>query len=172
MRVEMEQGKVVCTLEEKNHAFLHDCYLIFDGFIGKKLKMHESGEISDYKRLKALISHAERHGVEVSEKVRKRLAELKETSKKIEQERLKAEETSRREKFWKRLSTEGCGDCPYKKAIAWEEDGYVHKCRVTGEELRKENKPTYGADGIYYLFHWVTMPSEKCPYKVERRAEI
>ena len=56
MRVEMEQGKVVCTLEEKNHAFLHDCYLIFDGFIGKKLKMHESGEISDYKRLKALIS--------------------------------------------------------------------------------------------------------------------
>ena len=40
------------------------------------------------------------------------------------------------------------------------------------KELRKENKPTYGADGIYYLFHWVTMPSEKCPYKVERRAEI
>ncbi|MFQ7077340.1 MAG: hypothetical protein ACLRSW_05055 [Christensenellaceae bacterium] len=44
MRVEMEQGKVVCTLEEKNHAFLHDCYLIFDGFIGKKLKMHERGD--------------------------------------------------------------------------------------------------------------------------------
>lgn len=149
MKLLLEQGKVVCTLEEKNHAFLHDCYLIFDGFIGKKLKMHESGEISDYKRLKALISHAERHGVEVSEEVRKRLAELKETSKKIEQERLKAEEASRREKFWKRLSTEGCGDCPYKKAIEWEEDGYVHKCQVTGEELRKENKPTYGEDGIY-----------------------
>ena len=67
--------------------------------------MQESGVESDYKRLKALISHAERHGVEVAEEVRKRLAELKEAFEKIEQERLKAEEASRREKFWKRLST-------------------------------------------------------------------
>ena len=108
MKLLLEQGKVVCTLEEKNHAFLHDCYLIFDGFIGKKLKMHESGEISDYKRLKALISHAERHGVEVSEEVRKRLAELKETSEKIEQERLKAEEASRRREVLEAVEYRGC----------------------------------------------------------------
>lgn len=171
MKLLFEQGRVVCTLENKNHNFLHDCYLLFDGFQNDRLKMHESGAESNYKRLKALISHAEHYGVEVTEGVYKRLAELKEASEKIEQERIKTEKEKRREKFWEKLSTEGCGNCPYKKAIAWEDDGYVHKCRVTGEELRKENKPTYGADGIYYLFHLVTMPSEKCPYKVERRAE-
>lgn len=171
MKLLIEQGNVVCTLENKNHDFLHDCHPRFSGYQGDKLKMYESGTESDYARLKTIVGYAERHGVEVSEGVYKRLAELKEASEKIEQERIRTEKEKRREKFWEKLSTEGCGNCPYKKAIAWEDDGYVHKCRVTGEELRKENKPTYGADGIYYLFHWVTMPSGKCPYKVERRAE-
>jgi DNA-binding helix-turn-helix protein len=58
----------------------------------------------------------------------------------------------------------------------------AEKLNVSQQAVSKWNKristpnpnqiDTYGADGIYYLFHWVTMPSEKCPYKVERRAEI
>ena len=99
MKLLIEQGNVVCTLENKNHDFLHDCHPRFSGYQGDKLKMYESGTESDYARLKTIVGYAEHYGVEVIEEVYKRLAELKEASEKIEQERIRTEKEKRREKF-------------------------------------------------------------------------
>lgn len=98
MKLLIENGKVACTLEGKNGKFLHDCYLIFDGYINGKLRMREGNVESEYKRLDALISHAERNGIEIAEEVRVRLKELKGQYEENELKRIEAEEQAKKSK--------------------------------------------------------------------------
>lgn len=61
----------------------------------------------------------------------------------------------------------GCERCGQMEAIDWESDGYIYRCKATGKVLEKKNIPTYGPDGVYYLFNWVSVPSEDCPYNAK-----
>lgn len=168
MKLMIEAGKVVCTLDEKNNAFLHDCYPRFNGYQGNKIKMHESGTESDYKRLKAIVGYAERHGVEVSEEVKERLSQLKQRAEEAEEKRYLEEERERQRRHWEELKANGCGRCEYCRATGYE-DEYI--CEAANCELETKNRPYYDyRRHIQYVFALSPMPSENCPYNAERRA--
>lgn len=170
MKLLIENGKVACTLEGKNGKFLHDCYLIFDGYINGKLRMREGNVESEYKRLDALISHAERNGIEIAEEVRVRLKELKGQYEENELKRIEAEEQAKKEQEWKNLKENGCKGCKNCFRVYQGEDDYI--CEATKEELAIGNRPTYDyINHVYRLFNYVPFPTDKCPFNTERRAE-
>lgn len=166
MKVFMENDKVVCSLDDKNKQFLRDCYLIFDGFQNGHLKMRESGIETDYKRLKAIVTNAYIDGVEVSDEVTERLNTLKAQAEEAYMNRRREEERRKRQSTYEYKCKNGC-DCKQMEAIDWESDGYIYRCKATGKVLEKKNIPTYGPDGVYYLFNWVSVPSEDCPYNAK-----
>lgn len=169
MKLLIEQGNVVCTLENKNHDFLHDCYPRFTSYQGDKLKMHESGIESDYARLKTIVGYAERHGVEVSEEVRERLSQLKQRAEEAEEKRYLEEERRKKQRHWEELKKNGCGRCEHCRATGFE-DEYI--CEAANCELEVENRSVYDYKRqINYLFVLTPMPTKECPYNTERRVE-
>lgn len=86
-----------------------------------------------------------------------------------------AEERRQKEQRWKNVSENGCGKCPYKRGAKEGDIGFgrgEYTCAVTGEVLNEKNFEGWDMmTGIYYLFNWRAMPSEKCPYNTDKEAE-
>lgn len=177
---------VACTLEGKNHDFLHDCYGCFDGYIGYgNLKMARStvppvdewrrncALSDDYKTLTTILFYAGQYGIEVEDGVRQLSEEWK--------KRLDEYEERKREKIrkviasdkWQYLKKYGCGRCENCKKLAGYDDTYI--CAATYEELPTEDIGTAGpkrAIGEHYsafapLFWYAPYPTNNCPYKAE-----
>ena len=173
MKLSIDGGAVVCSLENKNSAFLSACHGILDGWLHGKLKMVWD-DVSKYKspdyaveenceRLGELLKSAEKYGVEWDETVALKYAELTSEVQEIKARRQALKEAQEREEKWARLCTRGCGSCGYKRRI---EDDF--KCLATGEYLQEKNVSGINR-GMHILFNYVAFPSENCPYKINKK---
>lgn len=117
------------------------------------------GEVySDIRTLDCLIYWAKRFGVEIDEAVIKRFEEMQKAFAEFEAERQAKREAVEREERWNRVCKHGCGTC---NNLGYYTD--IPICKVTGEQLREENRPAY--DGVVHkMFNYLPFPSDNCPY--------
>lgn len=165
MKLEIKDGIVVCSLENKNHDFLYDCYGAFDGYYKYGyLKLAEptgSGEddrvLRYLEHLETVIGNAGRYGVEVTDEVTA-LWRTYQTNAEVIQQRYREQdaEYSRRVE-WQKRKKNGCEGC--QNLCRWNDD-FI--CWKTKDVLPTENKPRNG-----FLFNYVAFPSDNCPHKAD-----
>ncbi len=173
MKLSIDGGTVVCSIENKNRDFLSACQGLLDGWLHGKLKMvwddARKYRSPDYaveencERLKELLTAAKKHGIESDEAVGLKYAELTKAVEEIKARRKAQKEAQEREEKWSRLCAGGCGFCSYKRRV---EDDF--KCIATGDYLQEKNVPG-NIRGVYVLFNYEAFPSENCPYKINKK---
>ena len=164
MKISVEDGVVVCSLENKIDRFLskRGAYGCFYGFYKGKLKIFVPFQDEEYEArvIRKIIHHAKEYEVEVEEAVYDRLKALEAST---EAKRLReVEERQKREKaeLWKRKCERGCGKCEFRKNAL--DDTY---CAASGDLLEERHVPKY-INGVHYLFNYEPFPSENCVYKI------
>lgn len=163
MRLSVDSGTVVLSLENKNPAYMSAISGFFEGWLRGRLKMKEPTAcidendyvITKWMWLGWVIESAEEHGIEIDNAVREQLAALERKFKKTEQS---VKESPREPTKWEKLCKDGCGSCGHKRRCG---DDFI--CAASGDILPEENKPEY-YNGVYYLFNYVPYPSENCIY--------
>lgn len=167
MKIFILDGIIVCSLDDKNGAFLSETSECFDGFYKHNLKLRSGDFYTEYENLKKILISADKHRIEVSEEVEEAYREMSERRRTIqqgfeEQRRLEAEEEQKREQ-WKRFQKNGCKGCSNCRPTGFDDDW---KCTASGDDLTVKNCPGY--EGlIYKLFNYIPFPTDKCPYKYE-----
>lgn len=167
MKIFILDGIVVCSLDNKNGAFLSETSGCFDDFYKHNLKLRSDSFIAEYRSLQTILTAADKHGIEISEEVEETYCLLDERQRNIErgleeQRRIEAEAKEKRQK-WVRLQKNGCKGCMNCRATGFDDD---YKCLASGDELPIKDCP--GFDGInHYLFNLKPFPTQKCPYKYE-----
>lgn len=166
MKISVEDGIVVCSLDNKVEGFLsiRGAYGCFKGFYKGKLRIHVpfADEKDEIRVINNILVAACDYKVEVDDSVYERLKAL-EAILEAERKRKEAEYAeAQKQKLWQEKCEKGCGKCPYRKRGY--EDNY---CTASGklELLDEKNVPGY-VDGIHYLFKYEPFPSENCIYKI------
>lgn len=178
MKISVEDGVVVCSLEDKDDVFLSISHGCFKGYYNGKLKIAVSAgqemESPDFiaeeiKLIQSILYFFYKRYLFVNmeedaiygrlKALRQALDKLKEPTR-LELQRLK--ETEDCKERWKQLCEKGCGKCPYRKRSY--EDNY---CNASGklELLDEKNVPDY-VNGVHYLFKYEPFPSVNCIYKI------
>lgn len=174
MKITMEAGAVVCSLEEKNSNFLSACGDIFDGFQNGKLKLFiglskdETEVITaelNYGQVKELLRAADRYSIPVDAAVREYAERLESIYRERQARKRAREELNRQRQRYELLCAKGCGGCP---DLCYDIDLPI--CKKTGEILKEENKPKY-IGGVLRLFNLVAVPSENCPFNISNDKE-
>lgn len=176
MKLLLEQGKVVCTLEEKNNYFLnHECWGLFESYEKGKLKLREKDAENTYLDLYHVIESAKFEHVEVSEEVVEYFLKLQKQVYEMRREKQEQAEAKEREKRkqrrWEKLKESGCGACACR---AWSEAKECTICTASGDVLKEGWKYSpHFSERIdrYVLMSYIAQPTESCPYNTERRAE-
>lgn len=169
MKLSVEDGIVVCSLENKSSAFLSDVAGVFKEFYRGKLKMkppdpeifeEESERLCvELLRLGWIIDSAVGHGIEIDPAVYEKESEIKKLCDKYAPSPEPIIEPSEYEKKCKY----GCKGCRYLKR--WNDD---HVCTATGDILSEKNVPGY--DGfVYQLFNYVPFPNENCIFNKNKK---
>lgn len=164
MRISVEDGVVVCSLDNKVEGFLkwYNAGKYFSGMYNGRLKIAAHGyPFLEMCNIECLIDCAKKYGIEIDEAVYERLQVLKVI---IESERRRGiaerEEREKRE-LWQRKCEHGCGTCKYRLRVMDD-----HYCSASGDLLHDKNVPKYH-NGIYYMFNYEPFPSENCKYKID-----
>ena len=172
MRLSIDSGNVVCSLDNKNSEFLSACsgWGLWDGYFHGQLKMQwdklEESHDPDYaleknaQRLKKILSNARNYGIEIDVAVHAFNDELQSAWEgiKAKREALMLEEQLRED--WARLCRNGCGKC---KNLTYDIDLPI--CKKTGEILEEKNVQKY-MGGVLHLFNLEPFPSDTCPFNV------
>ncbi len=170
MKLSIESGTVVCSLEDKNKDFLYACYPIFNnGYKNGKLFLREGLIESMYWQLKKAVANAEAYGVEITEAVRERFKDLKDQYEAENMKRLAEEARERKERHWLDLKENGCGNCKLCQRLWDGEDDYVCLAGEKPITLDIANRPKYDyIHRVYLLFNYVPLPTESCPYNTDK----
>lgn len=170
MRLELnEYGKIVCTMENVNHAFLSDCQYSLHGFDERrrlrfsyfgdedreKWSYPEVGEEQDYLTLSDVLYSARKNGVEISEEVLGLHEKWQKTYFKCELRR-KQEEAERQRRL-QMPST--CRDCEYCR-----QDCDTFICGYSGVVL-PEKRGAWKNEYVYLPFYPVPIPTDGCKYQ-------
>lgn len=175
MRIETDGNEIVCSLEDKNKAFLSACAGMFDGFLHGKLKLDqlvskEAPNESDCLGtnvywIERLLENAQKHGISVGQSVFDRLEAMKnrlnEICPPIVAQPIKANVLQ-----WQRLCKNGCGTC--KSLRRWNDD---HFCAASGDLLEEKNRPGI-VNGLYHIVNFEPFPSENCPFNINKTREV
>lgn len=170
MRIETDGEAVVCSLEDKNKAFLSACAGLFDGFINGKLKLEwltktESDpaaalSINVY-RLEALLKNAQKFGICVGQSVFDRLETMKSRLNMICPPP-EIQQSNANVAQWEKLCKSGCGSC--KNLCRLNDDFF---CAASGDLLEEKNRPAI-VNGIYHVVNFAAFPSESCPFNIDK----
>ena len=176
MRVFMSSdGFVLCSLENKNRAFLHDCYRMFEGFKGGNLFMTrftagkedwaypEVGDREDHYTISEIIKNAERHGVEVEKEVYDFRDRLGKTVERLKAEAAAREVSAKKKAEWEYRCAHGCEGC---RNLCY--DGDVPLCKKSGRVLEEKNTVKWSDDKrTAYPFSLTPIPDKNCIYFTE-----
>lgn len=169
MKISVEDGVVVCSLDNKVEGFLswkgaHGC---FNGFYNGKLKISPFSDTAYYEAqtIEKIIRYAEEFGVEVDEAVYERLNALKETAEAQRLQEIAEREERERRELWQRKCTHGCGRCKYRRRVIDD-----HYCAASGDlldekQVNESYQPKY-IEGKHYFNYYEPFPSENCIYKI------
>lgn len=179
MKLSVEDGIVVCSLEDKSHSFLRQTHHLFKGFYHDKLRMNffpdsADSEIDSVTKelniMSAIYSYAIRcYGIEIDDSFTERRKALNEKLEAYwapiraaeQEQRAKEREEKEAQERWVRLSLKGCTGCTDCRPTYEDE----WKCAASGDDLEVKNCPGY--DGvIHYLFNYKPFPTDNCPFKV------
>ncbi len=181
MRIEMENGTVVCaaenwkTLSYDEHKFLSDCYgyaVWVDFTASGKLKMQMPGKAWHAQRvaqlLRIMLAFAKAHNIEVRECVNSFYNEWKAKAdeEKAQEEKLAYIESLRQR--WESRQRTGCADCRECERIgdAW------FRCKHSGDELDTRFSEVYDpVTQCMLIFHEVGVPNEHCKDYYQERKE-
>lgn len=161
------RGQVVCSLEQKNSAYLADCtdlykgyyssgYLKFNAPFSADYRTEDEYVIEYYNRLKLLIELSEKHGITIAESIRQLAERGKARVDGILNRRKVADEYFQKLEKWKKLQANGCDGCQHLCRCA---DDFM--CWASKDLLPERNEPENG-----YLFVWRAYPTDNCPYKI------
>lgn len=118
---------------------------------------------------------AEEYDEEISKAAEKIRERNREAYLRRKEEQEKEEEQRKKESRWKDLSENGCGVCPYRRIAKETDKGFGegdYGCEALGEVLKEKNFGKWDVEtGVYSMFNWKAMPSEKCPYNPHREIE-
>ena len=175
MKISVEDGIVVCSLEDKDEVFLSISHGCFKGYYNDKLKIAmsagqemETPEIIDgeIKLIQSIMYYRNKRFLHVQmdevavygrlKALRQALDKLNELAR-LELQRQKDAEESRA--FWQKLCEKGCGDCKHKKRC-----GDDQRCAISGDLLEEKHEPKY-INGVHYLFNYEAYPTDNCPFK-------
>ncbi len=181
MRVNLKDGFVCCSLEDKNKAFLSDCYGLFDGYKGSNLFMAkynegkadwaypEVGKEEDLAALDRLIENAEKHGITVEREVidlRDKLSVI--VAEAAKKRRLREEERKAKE-LWESVCKHGCGHCNQLHLI----DGEIPSCGYSGELLEERMDGRWATDRqTFKQFIYNPIPGQGCKYNPKNLREV
>lgn len=175
MKLTINNGIIVCTLEDKNSDFLRACTGMFDGYLNGNLKLYSENAEEwldpdnavelNANQVKRLLINAKLYGIEVDKHVNELSENLQLQTEKIRIKRQTIKEEQKRKEFWERLCKNGCDDCP---RLAYDVDTPI--CKQTGEILKEKNLQEY-IGGVLYLFKFVAVPSEACPFNINKHKE-
>lgn len=170
MKIEIDGGAIVCSLEDKNKAFLSACAGLFDGFLDGKLKLEWQPEdekapaaaisVNVY-RLETLLENAQKYGICVGQTVFDKLAVMRKRLNIICLPTA-AQSNCNEQLKWQRLCKNGCGSC--KNLRRWNDD---HFCAASGDLLEEKNCPAI-VNGIYHVVNFAAFPSESCPFNIDK----
>ena len=169
MKISVEDGVVVCSLEDKNKSFMARAWDCFDGFYNGKLRIHlyirpedsQTARIKEEIRMMNRISvYADRFGVDLDSTFLERKELLKTFAEADRLKRLEEQREQARHDKWDKLCAKGCGDCKYLINC-----GDDHYCRAGGDLLDEKNMPAV-INGVHYMFNWQAFPSKNCLYKI------
>lgn len=179
MRVAIRNGEVVCSLENKCHDFLFDCYGCFTGFnkLGE-LRMStiaptsdkEARERWDFNTLSLICATADKYGVEVTDEARQRLEELDSAVKAWDEYQAQRALKYAAVERWEQIQKRGCAKCSYVRRTG--DDEYA--CGMTGDDLETKNIGLAGTNeiiGCTALYVFAPYPTDSCPFKCEAEAE-
>ena len=170
MKLSIDSGTVVCSLNNKNSEFLSACagWGIWDGYLNGKLKMRldkpEKSLDPDYaretnaQRIKTLLLKAHSYGIETDECVIEFNEQLQSIAEDVKARQRAREEEQKQREHWERLCRSGCGKCEY---LTYYID--VPICEKTGTELEEKNVQKFKG-GVLHLFNFEPFPSENCPF--------
>ncbi len=186
MRISVEDGIVVCSIEDKNRKFLAETSGCFNGFYHNKLRlaMFVSENTSEIERireefgtLRRLLYLVKHYGgentvledgnlrtekaVEVDAAVYERLEDLSAVIAVDDSKKSLEREAKKRRELWESRCRDGCDGCEYLRR-----DNDDRLCAVT-KELLEEKNVSKNIGSVHYMFNYVAFPSEKCPFKVE-----
>ncbi|MDE6504844.1 MAG: hypothetical protein K2L42_03140 [Clostridia bacterium] len=171
MKLSLDGGVVVLSLEDKNKAYLSEYGVYFKGFFYGRLKMEllrPEEFAADYVLttntywLEEVVAGAEKHGVYVDKSVLDKLKDMQAEVRRLCGSPIHIAEITPEEERWARLCEKGCGGC--KNKIRQEED---YLCAACGEILPERNMSGY-AGGIYRLFNYKPFPTDNCPFKFNK----
>ena len=173
MKLSVENGNVLCSLENKNGGFLWACYGLFDGFLSGKLKMYwdnpeefrnpDTATLFKAERLEDILRYAKKYGVEADETVTTFNLELQTKVTHIKACRLVELKYLQQCERWERLCKSGCGKC---QNLAYDIDLPI--CKQTGLILEEKNVGKY-IGGVLHLFNLEPFPSEECPFNINKK---
>lgn len=175
MRLSLDNGTVVCSLENKNAEFLHACFGIFDGFLNGKLKIAwedskawtepDTAQLYNAKRLAELLRQSQIYGIVIDDAVKGFNTALQSVADAIIARRRAAVEEREQIKRWERLCANGCGECRY---LTYDLDLTI--CKKTGTILEEKNIQKY-IGGVLRLFNFEPFPSKECPFNINKNKE-
>lgn len=175
MKIEIQNGRVVCNMSDKNEAFWERVAFVY--FVGHSpygnsysymkpawTKYHSFLDARQERNyIDGIIFFAEHYGVEVDSEVYKLRDWINQQYEDLKAQDEQDKTQEQKQKEWKRLCDKGCNKCEKLKQIG--EDSFF--CGETGEELEMKNKPFYDfKNRIHYLFNYEPFPSENCPRKI------
>ena len=173
MKISIDNGSVVCSLENKNGEFLSVCTGLFDGFLKGKLKMRWEDPAKWYEpdgamelnavNLNDILRNAKIHGIEVDAAVEEFNAVLQAKLSHIRACERAEEEYRRAQEKWAYKCKNGCGKC---HELTYDIDLPI--CKQTGEILKEKNIPK-DISGVRYLFNLEPFPSEDCPFNINKK---
>lgn len=175
MRLSLDNGTVVCSLENKNAEFLHACFGIFDGFLNGKLKIAwedskawaepDTAQLYNAKRLEELLRQSQIYGIVIDDAVKGFNTALQSVADSIIARRHAAVEEREQIKRWERLCANGCGECRY---LIYDMDLPI--CKKTWTNLEEKNIQKY-IGGVLRLFNFEPFPSKECPFNINKNKE-
>lgn len=173
MKISLDSGTVVCSLENKNSEFLSTCTGLFDGFLNGNLKMRWENQEEWYEpdgamecnaeTLKYILIYAKVYGIEVDVTVEEFNTVLQVKSSEIKARERAEEEYQKAQEIWQNKCCNGCGKC---KELAYNIDLPI--CKQTGEILKEKNVQKH-IGGVLRLFNFEPFPSENCPFNISKK---
>lgn len=172
MRVEVQDGKIVVTTENRNDIFNWGIRNLVSMDTGEKVRYSKAYPIGtvhatyatsehDFGWVNGLIREAKACDIEVEQAVIDRRDELDRQRRELFEKEKREREEQRRTEHWKYAQKYGCGNC---KKLRQDIDRFY--CAGCGEELKTQVQRKFdGWTNTVYLFGIEPYPSEKCPLK-------